>query len=346
MDAKSCSREWSVTDSLRAGLSTGSALSHSGREFTNLFETALALLHLSSDFVVGVQNGGVVAATEAASDLGEREIGELPAEVHGHLTSVDEGAGAVGRADFIGGDVEVLGRHCDHEVGGDASLSRVGQERLQDALGDFESHLGARQRCVGSDSDEGALKLTNVGLYSACDEVHDLRGNRQAVGLGLHLKDGDAGLEVGGLDVGYEAPFEARTETLLESRDLLGGPVRCDDDLAVWMKRVEGVKELLLGPLLAFEELNVVHHEEVHCAVAPVELGDRAALEGENELVHELLGRDVAGAQSWVTLAYVASDGVQEVGLAQAGPSVDEQGVVGLGRSLCHRERGRMSEAV
>src|SRR5680860_41172 len=125
MNAKSCSREWRVTDSLRAELSTSGALSHSGRELTDLFEATLALLHLGADLVVGVQHRGVVAATEAAADLGKRKIGELPAEIHGHLAGVDEGTGAVGRADLLGGDVEVLGRHRDDQIGGDASLGRI-----------------------------------------------------------------------------------------------------------------------------------------------------------------------------------------------------------------------------
>jgi hypothetical protein len=109
------------------------------------------------------------------------------------------------------------------------------------------------------------------------------------------LEDRQAGLEIRGLDVGGEPPFEAGSKTLLKSRDLLRGPVGADDDLAGRVEGVEGVEELLLRALLAFEELDVVHQEDVGGPEAPVEPGDGAALEGGDELVHELFGGDVAG---------------------------------------------------
>jgi hypothetical protein len=47
-----------------------------------------------------------------------------------------------------------------------------------------------------------------------------------------------------------------------------------------------------------------------------------------------------------MALAYVAPDCMQEVGLAQSGPSVDEQWVVSLGRTLGNGECSSVREAI
>ena len=91
-------------------------------------------------------------------------------------------------------------------------------------------------------------------------------GNRdlEVVLLLLLPQDGDPVLEVGLADVGHHAPLEAAHQPGLEAGDLLGRPVGGQDDLLVALvERVEGVEELFLGRFLAFEEVHVVHQEEV-----------------------------------------------------------------------------------
>ena len=69
---------------------------------------------------------------------------------------------------------------------------------------------------------------------------------------------------IGGLDVGEKPPLEPRAEAFLQRRDLARRPVGRDDDLrAALVQRVEGVEELLLDPLLALDELDVVDEEDV-----------------------------------------------------------------------------------
>src|SRR5260370_12183997 len=76
---------------------------------------------------------------------------------------------------------------------------------------------------------------------------------------GLLLENGDARLEVGGLDIGDQAPLEARAEPLFDLGDLLGRAVAGDDDLlARLVEVVEGVEELLLGAFLAREDGPIV----------------------------------------------------------------------------------------
>ena len=124
-------------------------------------------------------------------------------------------------------------------------------------------------------------------------------------------------------------------------------PVGRDHDLpAGLVERVEGVEELLLDPLLALEELDVVDQEDVVVAVALLEALDPLVAERVDEVVHERLARDVAGGEVAGVLGHVGGDRLEEVGLAEAGAAVDEERVVGLRRRLGDRERGRVGEAV
>ena len=75
-----------------------------------------------------------------------------------------------------------------------------------------------------------------------------------------------------------------------------GRSVREDDLLAVLVDGVERVEELLLGPLLVGDELDVVDEEQVDPAVAVAELVDLALLDRGDELVDELLAGGVDDA--------------------------------------------------
>ena len=67
-------------------------------------------------------------------------------------------------------------------------------------------------------------------------------------------------------------PLEPAAQPVLQGRDLLRRPVGRDDDLLVGVvEGVEGVEELLLRPLLALQELDVVDEQDVGLAVAPLE---------------------------------------------------------------------------
>src|SRR3546814_14016023 len=85
-------------------------------------------------------------------------------------------------------------------------------------------------------------------------------------------------------------PISTRTDTLFPYTTLF----RSDDDLPVLIdQRVEGMEELLLGVVLAGDELHVVDHQHVDRAELLLE-GDRIAIaQRADELVHELLGRKV-----------------------------------------------------
>ena len=179
------------------------------------------------------------------------------------------------------------------------------------------------------------------------DELDDLVGDVCPLPLCLLAQDGEPGLELRRLDVGDQPGQEPAPEAVLEGGDRLRRSVRGDDDLLRGaVQRVERVEELLLEALLVLHELDVVDEEDVALPVAPFEGRRGVRPDRVDELVHERLGRHVPDVPGREVLPHVVPDGVQEVGLSQAGDAVDEQRVVGLGRRLGHRQRSGVREAV
>ena len=134
---------------------------------------------------------------------------------------------------------------------------------------------------MGDDAVQRPLELADVGGDLVGQELQHLGGHLRLHLLGLGLQDAEAQLVGRRMDVGDQAPAEARAHALLEPLEVGGRFVGGDHDLPVLVdQRVEGVEELLLGRILAADELHVVDHQHV----------DRA------ELLLE--GHDVALARS------------------------------------------------
>ena len=186
------------------------------------------------------------------------------------------------------------------------------------------------ERGLGRQANERPLELADVAADHLGDEQADLVGELDVLELRLLAHDGHPRLELGRLDVGDEAPLEARHEPLLHLVELLGVLVAGDDDLlARLVQGVERVEELFLRLGLARQEVDVVDQQHVApVAVARAELVHPLVLQRLDELVHEPLGADVDDARAGLLLAHAVGEGMHQVGLAQAGASADEQRVV------------------
>ena len=116
----------------------------------------------------------------------------------------------------------------------------------------------------------------------------------------------------------------------------LGGRSEVSDDLlAALVQRVERMEELLLGRFLAFQEVDVVHQEQIDVvAVALAELRHGAPGDALDHLVDELLGAHVQHPGVRAAPEHGVGDGLHQVGLAQPGGAVDEERVVGLAGGL------------
>jgi len=149
-------------------------------------------------------------------------------------------------------------------------------------------------------------------------------------------------------DVGHQTPFEAGDQPILEPRDLLRRPIRGEHDLLVPLEqRVERVEELFLRHFLAFEEMHVVHQEEVHVVAVPApELRHRARVNRFDDFVDELLGAEVVHPRARVFGEHGTGDRLHQVRLAESRGAVDEERIVGLAGCLSDRVRGRRGELV
>lgn len=83
---------------------------------------------------------------------------------------------------------------------------------------------------IGSEAGEGSLQLAHVGREAVGEELKDVSADAEALGVGLGVKDGHAGVEVGRLDVGDEAALEPRAEPLVEGWQILRATVAGEGD--------------------------------------------------------------------------------------------------------------------
>ena len=106
------------------------------------------------------------------------------------------------------------------------------------------------------------------------------------------------------------------------------------------------MEKLFLRPLLARDELNIVDEQDVHVAVLLPEFFHALVAHAIDEFVGKLLRRQVGHLGPRRPALDMVADGVQEMGLAEPHTAVDEQGIIGPARRVCHRPCGGMGELV
>ena len=289
----------------------------------------------------------MVALAEDPTDGRIAVVRELPGQVHGDLARRDQRSGAARTAEGLDGEAVAGGRGVENHLRRDATRLSGQDQVREDLFG-----LGQRDGLVvelgeGTDAGEGALELPDVVLHVGGDELQDVVGDLLVFAERLGAQDGQTGLEIGRVDLGDEPGEESAAQAVLERLDRLGRAVRRQDDLLGGaLEVVVRVEELLLESLFALHELDVVDEQDVAVAIAPLEGQGRRGPQGVDEVVHERLGGDVEDLAPGVVLGDVVPDGVEQVGLAEAGVAVDEQGVVGAPGCLGDGLGGRVGQAV
>ena len=177
-----------------------------------------------------------------------------------------------------------------------------------------------------------ALQVPHAPLGLVGDEGEHVLGDGGHVLevsiLELFPQDGDAGLEVGRLDVGSEAPLEAGDQPLVAAFQLLGGLVGGDDDLLPVLEQVlKDVEDLLLGPLHLPQRLHVIQKEHVVLLVFLAHGLGILDPDGHRQLVEEVVHLDIGDPQPWVALQQALANPHHQVSLAEAGAAIDEQRV-------------------
>ena len=106
------------------------------------------------------------------------------------------------------------------------------------------------------------------------------------------------------------------------------------------------MEEFFLRLLLAGDELNIVHQQQVGLTVLLAHLGGFALADGVDQFVGEIVALHVCDLGVGVVAADHIGDGVDQVGLTQTGVTVDQQGVVVLGGMLRDRLGGGVGQLV
>ena len=181
-----------------------------------------------------------------------------------------------------------------------SAASPCGKTSLRTSCGELDRHRPAGERGERDDADERALELADVRRDAAGDEREHLR--RRARGCrpsSTFLRRIAMRVSRSGGWMSVMRPHSNRERSRSSSVAMLARrPVGGHDDLlAGLVERVEGVEELLLGPLLVLEELDVVDRAARRRAVALLEALDALVAQRVDELVRERLARHVADAR-------------------------------------------------
>ena len=250
-----------------------------------------------------------------------RERGrQLLGQIHRHLARPGDRARPARRVHVGDPDAVVLGDAPLDLLDGHPPLVGA-QQILQDLLRQIERDRAPDQGRLRDDPVQGALELADVRGDPAGEELEhrlrdlDLLRDQRRLGP----QDLEPQLVGGGVNVDDQPPAQARADPLLEAGQLARATVRRDHDLPATVDQgVEGVKELLLGGLLAADELDVVDHQDVGRAEQLLEAHGVLEAQRLDELIHELLGGQVDHAAHGVLPADLPGDGVHQVGLAEA----------------------------
>ena len=152
----------------------------------------------------------------------------------------------------------------------------------------------AGQAGICRQAGHAALQLTHVGVDLLGDQRQDVVADVEVLKLRLLAQDRQPRFKIRPLDVRHQAAFKAAAQALLQLLNLLGGLIGGHHDLLAGLAQVvEGVEELLLRAMLARDELDIVHHEDIHVAEALAELLVLVALHGADQLVGKVLAGDV-----------------------------------------------------
>src|SRR6266850_3525892 len=138
----------------------------------------------------------------------------------------------------------------------------------------------------------------------------------------------------------FNALIEAHKQVIITC-DTYPKEIAGNDDLLVrFDQRVEGVEKFLLGAILAAKKLDIVDQQKVERVVVLLETVKGLVLIGANHVGNVALGVNIADLGGRAEFEQQVTDGLDEVGLAQADPTVDKQRVVRHARMFGDLQRG------
>ena len=162
----------------------------------------------SFDLLDGVKNSGVVFSAKLLTNFLERKPCEFSAEVHGRLSWENETLGLFPSPQI---------RRTNIKKGSHLFLNGVNRDGViglpdnipQYVLGHLEGDLRVGEGGKGTNTDQGPLEDSNVGINICRQEKGNVVRKVGSLKRGLFLEDGNPGLNVRCLNVGDESPLES-----------------------------------------------------------------------------------------------------------------------------------------
>src|ERR1041385_1640223 len=128
---------------------------------------------------------------------------------------------------------------------------------------------------------------------------------------------------------------------MLEILNFAGGAVACEHDLFMtFVQGIKGMEELLLNPLLASQELDVVDQQHIRLPVFFAKTDKLIVLDAIDVLIGELFRGDVSDATAFFMGGHVMADRMQQVSLPQTNTAIEKKRVIGFAGCLGHGEGG------
>ena len=109
---------------------------------------------------------------------------------------------------------------------------------------------------------------------------------------------------------------------------------------------VEDIKELFLGFFLIDDELEIVDNEDVEFAEFEVEFFAFAKFDGVDEIGIKVGNGGVEDFEGGIFSKKLVADGLDEVGLAEAGATIEEEGIIAVAGGVDDTASGGDGEVV
>ena len=179
------------------------------------------------------------------------------------------------------------------------------------------------------DGGEFAFEVANVGVDVFGDVFDGFGFDIGTHEFGFGAKDGAFVFKLGELQVEGTGPGETGSKAFINGFDLTGETIGSDDDLFIELVEViEDVEEFFLGFFFTDNELEIVDNEDVEFAEFEIEFVAFAKADRVDEVGVEVGDRGVEDFEGRVFTEKFVADGLDEMGFAEAGATVEEEWVV------------------
>src|SRR5690606_16604257 len=128
---------------------------------------------------------------------------------------------------------------------------------------------------------EHTFHVTEVSVNAVGQVLSNLCRDLNAIGLHLPVDDCEFGFEIRLLQIGGQAPFETREQTLLESFEITRRTITGHDDLfARLVQLVKNMEKHLLCFFTTGKKLDVIENEQVDLEIEILEVLQLMVLQG------------------------------------------------------------------